>query len=307
MTDELRDRIARALYEREHDEMYPWERVVQYGIGKRYFDQADAVLGVLSPTDGWEQVGWRSESGLLWAMTQGSAERGDEPLFRRVDGAAPQPDELDKSDAARAETQVFIKDDRPDLPRSMLVERIDELWRFLSAHGFSQDDIDAWECGDADGDHGTAARFNVGCRCSLCLVAAPPDGEVERRDRDMDRQDIIAQERMIRALNGEVERLRRALSLARSMVLCGDAMSPRAEAEIDAALSGSTIAKRNLDGDGTDSVSGSTTRREERPTECPKCGQDVPRNRDAPWTCDDDFHRPVIDTPTVPEWGSGAL
>jgi hypothetical protein len=103
----------------------------------------------------------------------------------------------------------------------------------------------------------------------------PPDGEVERRDRDMDRQDIIAQERMIRALNGEVEHLRK---YAQHLPDCGwraatcgclERTCPFKEKPctcgLVAALSGSIgSGKPDPVGAATPHL---TTRREERPTD----------------------------------------
>lgn len=51
--DELRERIARALYEDAHrhqepEHFYPWERVQSTIVAKGYHRQADAVLAALS-------------------------------------------------------------------------------------------------------------------------------------------------------------------------------------------------------------------------------------------------------------------
>jgi hypothetical protein len=89
MTDELRDRIARALhrFDTDTDEAlanWPW-----------YQRKADAVLGVLSPTDGWEATtAWWCEQKErpVFAHHSCSTPEKHQRLYRRVDGAAPQPE-----------------------------------------------------------------------------------------------------------------------------------------------------------------------------------------------------------------------
>jgi hypothetical protein len=239
MTNELRDRIARAL----HEDAWPrvaWDECHD-SIRSHWRAKADAVLGVLSedgaaatqstdPTDGWEQVGWRhAERGDLIIYEADAAMMagyGWEPVFRRVDGATPHPDvALWRERAIYAEAQCEEMRGRlnvapPAALAALVREFVDEAVNgdhFCGGVPTEWTDRLSAVLGDGaasqpepytNAEGWTRTDSEIG----PWSTAAPPDGEVERRDRDMDRQDIIAQERMIRALNGEVEHLRTALA-----------------------------------------------------------------------------------------------
>jgi hypothetical protein len=89
MTDELRDRIAGALRCRRCEGECPYAYPDEFCQCAR---DADAVLGVLSPTDGWEQNFYADGTPHLF---------NGAPTFRRVDGAA-QPDEGGGAETAPA-------------------------------------------------------------------------------------------------------------------------------------------------------------------------------------------------------------
>jgi hypothetical protein len=233
MTDELRNRIAQALQD-------------AWGPGSFHakYEMADAVLGVLSPTDGWEQVGWLTRHGRTYESRhrvpdEDARQFGWEPLFRRVDGAAPQPEWASMADAAAWAHSVL---DRPAAPQPERCPHpepgsIGALSHCIHWHNAEDNMVPCCWCGSTEDDSGS---------CPL----APPDGEVER--------------------------LRAALREANEAL---DAFFyPKA--------------RRIL----RDALSGSTTRREERPCECPT--QVVTYH---------DERCPLVDAPAVPEWGSGAL
>jgi hypothetical protein len=162
MTDELRDRLREQIAGVISDNI-PGEWMSTAHVGRA----ADAVLGVLSPTDGWEQ-----DEGeviptandvvrCLNDVRRGSYEdqeafsvaqrilRSHEELRRRVDGAAPQPEPAYNPEPVVCPRCLSAKCE------TRLMTRFDSVngWTDPCSHGWHD------ECGPP---------------------AVPPDGEVER-------------------------------------------------------------------------------------------------------------------------------
>jgi hypothetical protein len=200
MTDELRDRIARAL--RDEWAGFP---VVELPIEAGWLAKADAVLGVLSPTDGWEQVGTfyrrlyeQGPGQWLFAVwpdeipTEDAFPIESTPAFRRVDGAAPQPDEGGGAETAPAVGTVDsvahgsapLAAPQPDelIPSRVETRRHDPERDGPSPWAAPQPDpYDAWFDSLTPEDQAReVAMRDAYPSARLILDAAPPDGEVER-------------------------------------------------------------------------------------------------------------------------------